>query len=173
MVVGQETNGWADECAFAACDLMRYYREFDLAIHYGLSGTFWRAAHMLYRGLNPQGPERALWSNLVKVDQCKGRPAPDVEEAVSRLRLLPKEIAVTRPDAVVFFTGPYYEERLRKLFSGIYHQSVSPALHKLVHPELPSHAYQTYHPRHLNQSNQWHKIDEIVSFIRGDLHRGP
>ena len=181
MVVGQETRGWGDGCAFAASDLMRCYREFDLARTYRYPGApFWRAAHELYGGLNPHGPERAfLWSNLVKVDQYREadpngrRPTLEVEEAVSRLGLLPQEIAVTEPDAVVFFTGPDYKVRLQETFPGVDHRSVCSVLSKLAHPELPCHTYQTYHPQYLNRSTRWGTIGEIVSLIRDDLYRGP
>jgi len=165
MIVGQETAGWC-EPGDTVDTLLAVYCGFDLGRKCRRS-HFWQAAHKVYRGLNPQGPERAfLWSNLVKVDQCERRPEPAVEEAVSRLGLLPAEIAITQPDAVIFFTGPRYDDRLRSTFPGLSLNPVLPAVARVEHTSLPAPSYRTYHPRYLRRSGLWHVLDELVSRIR-------
>ena len=65
----------------------------------------------MFRSVNPDGPERAfLWSNLVRVDQHCRRPCAEVENAVSELGLLNRELDILEPDAAVFFTGPHYDD---------------------------------------------------------------
>jgi hypothetical protein len=165
MIVGQETNGWCDP-GDTVDTLIGIYCGFNLGQKCYRS-PFWQAAHRIYRGLNPQGPERAfLWSNLVKVDQNGRRPESAVEEAVSRLGLLPAEISITQPDVVVFFTGPFYDDRLRSTFRGLTLNPGSAVIARVEHPDLPVHSYRTYHPGYLRRSRQWHVLDELVSRVR-------
>lgn len=163
MVVGQQTLGWGER-RDSLDDLLDEYREFDLGRDCRRS-HFWQAAHKLHAGLNPDGPKRAfLWSNLVKVDQRGHRPEPAMEDAACRLGLLEREIAITRPDVVIFFTGAYHD-RLQSTFPGL---SVVefPSFARLKHPALPVHSYRTYHPRYLRLSRRWRVLDEIVSHCR-------
>lgn len=166
MVVGQETFGWGESGRDSLHDILSTYRTFDLGRDYRRS-PFWQAAHWIHRTLNPEGPERAfLWSNLVKVDQARRRPSPQIEEAVSALELLPAEIEITRPDVVVFFTGPHYDQRLERTFPGVRLHEVVPGVRQLDHAALPYHSYRTYHPAYLRRSRQWHVLDQVVGHIQ-------
>ena len=169
MIVGQQTYGWP--CVSLGLDeLLRRYRCFDLGRCYRRS-PFWQASHSLYARLNPNGPDRAfVWSNLVKVDQCARRPSPQLEEEVCRLGLLAGELQVVRPDAVVFFTGPYYDERLRQTFAGVELAPLTPDVRDvalLKHPDFPAKAYRTYHPAYLRRAKKWAVLDAIVQHIGG------
>ena len=170
MVVGQETRGWGVAGVQDVGSLMNFYREFDLAHSRPTArrSPIWQAAHQLFNGLNPQGPERAfIWSNLVKVDQNGSRPKATVEEIVSRFGLLPREIAITRPGAVVFFTGPYYRSRLTTTFPGVSLEPAAPKISRVVHPQLPKASFHTYHPGYLRRGH-WHVIDALIALIRDD-----
>src|SRR5262245_319675 len=91
MIVGQHTCGWSS-VTVVLDELLRTYEEFDLGREYTRS-PFWQASHQVFRGVNLDGPERAfLWSNLVRVDQHRKRPRAEIEEAVSALGLLTREI---------------------------------------------------------------------------------
>lgn len=160
LCVGQQTNGWF-EIDRGIDGLLKGYREFDLGRNYTPS-PFWQACHRLSRSLNPDGPGFSFaWSNLVRVDQDQMRPSRDIEEAVSTVKLLQKEIAVLEPHVVVFFTGPYYDARLRESFPGIRLTADSPWVTSLTHPLLPSACYRTYHPHYLWRARQPGIIDEI------------
>jgi hypothetical protein len=177
MVVGQETYGWGDPetrpetntvVEYNTVDaLVGLYRGFDLARHYRRRSYFWRAAHRLYRELNPGGEEHAfVWSNLVKVDQNKRRPEFAVEEAICRLGLLEKEIEITKPDVVIFFTGPTRDERLRSTFPDVVYEELFPGVVQLRHSALPARSYRTYHPSYLKRSRRWGDLERLLSHIQ-------
>ncbi len=171
MIVGQQTNGWGEEpgldCAFA---YMEHHRKFDLARTYSArSSPFWRGAHELAGLVNPNGPERAfLWSNLVKVDQDGVRPSPEIESVISQFGMVPKEIEIAQPDAVVFFTGPYYDERLTAMFPDLQFEFQTEHVARLVHPALPGSSFRTYHPKALQMQSAWEAIENIANLIRND-----
>lgn len=165
MIVGQQTNGWPS-ITVGLGELLRTYRDFDLGRSYTAS-PFWQASHQLFGGVNPEGPERAfLWSNLVRVDQHCERPKPEIEEAVSKLGLLSVELQLLKPDAVVFFTGPHYDERLCRTFAGIAYRELAPDVDRLEHPDLPVKSFRTYHPRYLWQAKKRAALEAIVRAIR-------
>ena len=109
--------------------------------------------------------------HLVRVDQRRDRPSQKVEMSVSQLGLLSQEIAITNPDAVVFFTGPHYDARLRSSFPSVEYQAVSPTLARLKHYGLPVSAFKTYHPNYLRRSRQWSVLEDVVELIRTDQQR--
>jgi hypothetical protein len=78
-----------------------------------------------------------LWSNLLKMDRRNARPSADAVDDLLRLRLLEREIEITRPDVVVFFTGDV------------------------------KRAFRTYHPNFLRLRRQWHRVTEIGEAIAG------
>src|SRR5438270_12392410 len=114
--------------------------------------AFWQAADGLYRVLNPQAAHRGfLWNNLVKVAQDGKRPEPQVEEAICKLDLVPREIAITKPKVVVFFAGGHWE-RLINTFPGVVCRPTAVyAVNQLEHPKLPACTFQTYHPQYLRR----------------------
>ncbi len=164
MIVGQQTLGWGEgipDDAVSAPALMHAYVEFNLAERYR-STPFWQAAEQVYHALNPSGPARGfLWSNLVKVDQNGGRPSSTVEGAVSRLGLLPTELGITRPDVVVFFTGPAYDDRIRSSFPGVAFVARSRSVSQLSHSLLPRLTFRTYHPKYLRLAKLWADLDLV------------
>lgn len=163
MIVGQQTRYWGEECEIID-DLMAFYTTFDLGRTQRRS-QFWQAARKLYSELNPAGAEGGfLWSNLVKVDQHGGRiRQPGLENAVAQVGLLQGEIAITDPHAVIFFTGPSFDECLASSFPGVTFEPAADSLLQLRHPALPIHSYRTYHPRYLKRSGRWGVLNEIVS----------
>lgn len=164
LVVGQETRGWGLPGVDGVAQLMDFYGE----TRNKTNTTILQAAKELFNGINPQGPELAfLWSNLIMLDQNGKRPNTTVEEVVSRFRLLPKEIEITKPDAVVFFIGPYYRSRLAATFPGIALQPAAPKISRAVHPQLPTSSFHTYHPGYLRRGN-WHVITDLIRLICDD-----
>lgn len=163
MIVGQQTRYWGKTCG-TVDELMEFYRNFELGRTQRRS-QFWQAARRLYHDLNPGAPEGGfLWSNLVKVDQYMGRIRhPGVEDAVGRVGLLQGEIAITDPQAVIFFTGPSFDGCLTSSFPGVTFEPAADNLLQLRHPALPIHSYRTYHPRYLRRSGRWKVLTEIVS----------
>lgn len=167
MIVGQETKGWGTKgVQISVAELMGEYAGFNFGEKYRRS-PFWVASHALHRALNPDAPARSfLWSNLVKVDQNERRPSPEIEEWVARLGLLAMEIKVTRPDVVVFFTGPRYDARLEATFPGLRFEETGPKISRVIHPELPERSFRTYHPGYLRRSKQWGILSELASLAK-------
>ena len=164
LVVGQQTDEWggygddADRVAW----LMEGYAHFALARSYK-STPFWQASRELYASLNPDGPPFGfLWSNLVKVDQQGDRPVEHVEEAVCELGLLPAEVDIVRPEAVVFFTGHSYDPRLRSTFPALRLVQLGEFLVRLEHPVLPFHTYRTPHPKWLRLKKHWNILERAA-----------
>lgn len=166
MVVGQQTYGWGDP-EDGIDGLLAEYRRFDLGKAY-VRSPFWQAAHEVYECLNPAGPARGfLWSNLVKVDVAKKRPRHEIEELISAASLLQYEISITQPDVVVFFTGPWYDERLRATFRGVEYERVNDFVGRLSHDELPGQTFRSYHPNYLRLSGNWSVVEEIKTLACG------
>lgn len=116
MVVGQQTAGWGHPAEHSIEDLLDQYRRFMGSLP--RQSPFWQAADSIYSCLNPDGPPGGfLWSNLIKVDVRTKRPRPELEDLICSTGLLQHEISITQPDAIVFFTGPCYDQRLRATFS--------------------------------------------------------
>jgi len=192
-IVGQQTKGWgwngvADYLGTSKWDdfvekldddnsveqfvkeLTKIYMGFHLGEKYYRS-PFWRSSHKLFRGLNPSGPEYGfLWSNLVKVDQHQKRPRSSIEEIVFNLfPVIPLEIEITRPDVVVFFTGPYYDQRLMQTFNRLGFDKIEgydeETLSRLTHNGLPKNSFRTYHPNWFIRSGKSRELDKVFSKI--------
>src|SRR5680860_723860 len=135
-IVGQETLGWAfdkgeyydwpyppisyyadfSQCTSGVEALMYAYEAFAFAEHQPKNhrSPFWRT----FRHMMSVTGADALWSNLFRFDVDEGSVMSNCSEAeleqVLRAQqgLLRREIQLLRPTAVVFFTGPRYDEAL-------------------------------------------------------------
>jgi hypothetical protein len=181
LVVGQQTNGWRGhlwkrvqaapgEVADPVAELLGKYRGFERGRH-DRSPPFWRCAHQIQQLLNPGAdPFGFLWSNLLKVDQGQNRPSHAVEDAILRHRMLPREIELAAPSVVVFFTGPEYDEVLRKTFPGAALEPVPHEKPRLLarvrHETLPQHSYRTYHPGYLIRARKRHILPTMADLIQ-------
>lgn len=168
MIVGQETLGWGEGLNSAESPevlrekLQQGYRDFDLGANYKAT-PFWDASNQLYFGLNPSATSRAfIWTNLVKMDNARRRPGLEFESSISALNLLDAELAAFKPQVVVFFTGPRYDDLLLRTFAGATLTPVVKSLFRVEHPSLPIHSFRTYHPKYLRLSKQWSVLNEIV-----------
>jgi hypothetical protein len=179
LVIGQQTRGWAQPGDNTIETLQGKYDRFHLGEHL-LRTPFWQACHKLAGALN--GDELRydfLWSNLIRVDQDRRRPDPLVEDEIGRVfPVLPREIEITQPDVVVFFTGPLYDARLLNTFPGLEIFKAAgykiQALARLRHPGLPYQSYRTYDPAYLRRAVN-PSLDSVISTIgklvatKGDL----
>ncbi|MGB8986353.1 MAG: hypothetical protein WCC37_07105, partial [Candidatus Sulfotelmatobacter sp.] len=181
LVVGQQTQTWygewkdikARDAAETVRELLQLYREFNLGD--GKRHTpFWQCAHKLYKLLNPTGADGFIWSNLIKMDGWTekgkwGYPGSLVEERINEsFNVLTCEVAVAKPDVVVFFTGHSYDECIERSFPGVQF-SATPSvgfdtnwLCLIKHDLLPAHSYRTYHPGYLNRQRNGHAVLEAI-----------
>jgi hypothetical protein len=169
MVIGQQTRGWAAPRGNTIESLQENYTRFHLGEHL-LRTPFWQACHKLACLLNGDGPRYDfLWSNLVRVDQDGQRPDVIIEDEIGRaFPVLPREIEVTRPDTIIFFTGPLYDTRLMNTFPELEMVKIPgyrlTALARLVHPGLPHHAYRTHDPSYLRRAAR-PTLDSIIATL--------
>ncbi|CAM3540571.1 hypothetical protein [Marinicrinis lubricantis] len=181
LFVGQETNGW-DSFKITletfrhtneemrrenVVDFLQWMYE-DLRHHRKYDHTpFWKGMRRLYQAISPgEGDDGFLHSELVRFDYANKRPPQHIEELLQReYNILPMEIAALSPQAVVFLTGPDYDDRLRSTFhhaGGLGNTlSLEPvkdfsinALSRVIHPQLPYHTYRTYHPNYSLHYNE-------------------
>lgn len=127
---------------------LRYHRKWDYHL-------FWRGMRKLYQSLtNDKNDDGFIHTELVRFDVDGKQPPAHVEELLQReFNVLPMEIQALKPDVVIFLTGPYYDERLKKTFEGVEPVQLEKIdgfgenqLVRVVHPGLPFHSYRTYHP---------------------------
>lgn len=156
------------------------YRDFVFAAKQpdNYKSPFWRAYRSIRAAVGEavDGPETAvLWTNLFRMALDNGSVYQNgsVEEAVLMREagsdLLRAEIQALAPTAVIFFTGPNYNEHLYAQFPGIEvlsfegHQPEKTGM--LRHPLLPAKTFRTYHPGYLSRSGQWGVISEMAGLL--------
>ncbi len=199
LVVGQETLRWQYEplesggtgsairtfgdfsaAANGVSAMWDLYRWYGLGRRYPkLNSPFWRGFRALDSAVNAE-PDSALWTNLFKVnvngsvmENCSRAEIAKLHKA--QQGLLQHEIAVLKPDAVVFFTGPRYDSAIKAEFDGVEFQlmeglpgpTMPPSRLAWVRaPGLPAKTVRSYHPEYLQRSRQWNVISQIADWIR-------
>jgi hypothetical protein len=138
---------------------------------------FWRGfRELMLRIEGNQSARSMVWSNLFRVAWKDGSvlraPQSELQAIRSAQRnLLRDEVAILQPGAVVFLTGPRYDFELMAEFAGLEFQPVDGVaeLARLIHPDLPSTSFRTYHPAYLNRSHRWHVLEQTAGLISSDV----
>src|SRR5262249_23010518 len=120
--------------------IQEFYRQFNLGAR--SRSPFWVACKKLRRLLaSGEQVPGLVWGNLYPCDQRKDRPTGQIAQSLLDLRVLPREIEILRPDVVVFFTGPEYDDALNLLFpSSRFTKCGLPSnqwVHQVEHSSLP------------------------------------
>lgn len=190
LIIGQETKGWDWEGHGSFLDflrvansvelLLRKYVEFNFAKKdpNDHNSFFWRAYRKVRKrfDLSEEGIDsNVLWSNLIRADWEKksvtNAPPQQQKTAWSIFRgILTDEIKILKPHAVIFFTGPDYDEFLLSEFAGAKLHSFGSHPEReaawLEHSSLPPSTIRTYHPGHLNRVPELqHMVDEIINEV--------
>ncbi len=174
LVVGQETNTWygllgQDLGADPVAGVLARYTQFNLGHKY--PSPFWDAVRKIRRLLGtPEEPAGLAWSNIYPCDQNAKRPREPFGRTLLDLRILPREVKGLDPHAVVFFTGPDYDEALLHLFpSARFADAGIPKnlrVHRVEHPDLPVATFRTYHPNHLRRARKGAAVDTVAELIK-------
>ncbi|MFC7371364.1 hypothetical protein ACFQPF_06730 [Fictibacillus iocasae] len=180
LIVGKESNGWEKysdlltvEKEEAVRKLQNMYLQFRQDNKWA-HAPFWKGAHEIHKALNPDSPDYTfMTTNLIRIDQNNTRPSKSVEEAVcSSFLVLHSEIEMLEPDVMIFFTGPYYDERIRQTFEGVSFEMVDGfdprILAQLKHDKLPIHTYRTYHPG-FSLRNRARYFEPVLEFLQRSL----
>lgn len=134
---------------------------------------FWRAYRQIRRNFDNEidGFDTAvLWTNIFRMSLDGGSviKGGTIEE-IQRIReatsgLLRNEIKILKPDVVIFFTGPDYNDTLYSEFNDMelydFHGNDLSRTAWIGHSYLPAISLRTYHPGYLNRGH-WELIDII------------
>jgi hypothetical protein len=182
MVFGQETNDWEneyhpDKTIERLCGV--YDRFFNKGECWSYGGHFWNGLSRLKKTLDEKLPSRQvqyLWNNIIKVGKAyeSGRP-PECIYGQERLHfgVIPEEVNILRPNVLLFFTGPNYDDAIRNSFGEVGYAPVPPfdarQLARLSVPAAPTadFAFRTYHPGYLFRDNIDRYLDAIAQEIKG------
>jgi len=168
MFFGQETNGWFGEWREESrpgrpgiADLQEVYDVF-FNKNAGYGGQFWNGIKRFKKLLQEKYPEKKIswiWNNVVKTgkEDAKGLP-PDYIYEVERehFPVIKDELKITKPNLVLFLTGPNYDGIIKDNFGEIAYQAVTPysarQISQVTIDNVPF-AFRTYHPGYLYRNN--------------------
>jgi hypothetical protein len=172
LIIGQETNGWS--CHVNEIEKqMHTYENYNVGSRQGQT-AFWNIIRKVENILG-NDPCSCAWTNLSRFDLYGGKPHGEYCKVISRLdALIAKEIQIVSPKICLFFTGPDYDKRVRKIFEGIEFIEIpgwSPSqLVLLKHPLLPVYSFRSYHPKSLKLRRLEGKFIQTFSdFINSGL----
>jgi hypothetical protein len=193
LFVGQETHSWGkmkDETSVRL--LQAKYRDFNLgkSAHYFndkplryLRSPFWNFNRSVFHGCNranlsvTRKTNGFLWTNISKFDCNSTTPSPTLQESnLEGFELLKAEIAILKPDVVVFLTGSKYDSRIDAVFNPM-RETILPDgyLYQLSTTDgsLPVRTFQTKHPRTLlgnrraKMPNRYREVlDKVVEYAQ-------
>jgi hypothetical protein len=167
LIVGQETNGWTyhvDEIQ----KQMDTYEEFEVGKGFD-STTFWNVTRKVENVLGNE-PHSCAWTNLSKFDLYGGKSYGKYEKVISTVdKILVDEIKIINPKICLFFTGPDFDSRLKKVFEGVEFEAIGnwniKQFCRLRHPELPEYSFRSYHPKSLRLRRLENDLLEYLSKI--------
>lgn len=180
MLFGQETNKWNIEYnnglyAHNQESLEKRYDEFFWergCFDYGrLYGGMWRGAEYLMneveRHLKPR-ETKFIWNNLIKVGKLgKGRPDfyGDIRD-LNRYAIL-REIEIFKPDFIILFSGPNYDDILNDVFNLEPKKSIDgyTAKQMAVININGINGIRTYHPGFLLRNDYQRYYRDITSYV--------
>jgi hypothetical protein len=166
LIVGQETNGWTDDVDNLESQ-MGMYEDFNVGVYYRPS-PFWNVTRKVEEALGNKEYSCA-WTNVSKFDVDDSRPYGKHLEAISKVDdLLLDEIKILQPKVCIFFTGPDFDNRIKKVFEDVEYLEVEGwpmrQLCQLKHKDLPKHSYRTHHPKSLRIRQL---ENDFIEFIGG------
>lgn len=172
MFFGQETNDWEGSCGKDIDHLLGIYQKFMREAKEGKhGGPFWNTVRNYTKSVQLKNPRKKIdyiWNNILKVGRAdaKGTPSPEIIKLQhDYFPVIKAEIELLKPDVVVFFTGPYYDQHIKHEFpdaefakiENIKEQEIC-AIHST---NLPSRTFRSYHPQYLVMRKQ-----EILKILK-------
>lgn len=169
LIVGQQSATYSERLdKIAGYDSQTLIDYYSLSLHDMMHGqVFDHFAQQLYEITNQTRDFGGyLWTNLLKispmVDTQRVTNLPD-ELLAKCYELLRKEIAILRPDIIVFAPGNRFDDYIDQIYEGVtYHEVIPRFLYKMEHPDMVAQCFKTYHPSYLNAQR---KMDVVVEQI--------
>lgn len=177
MVFGQETNDWYGSYSDKHNEqwLKDSYEEFfnsDYCFSYG--GQFWNGVSRTIDLLESRTGKSVglLWNNIVKIGKEGEKGLPNqiiLDWQAEAMSFIIEEISITKPDVVIFFSGPNYDNFLCQVFEDVTFKELSDKtprqLSLLQSKHLPVMSFRTYHPNYLWRNDINSYLNDIIDFI--------
>jgi hypothetical protein len=169
--IGQETHGWWT--GQSILNQMGHYREFNLGANRGngkkYSSPFWQVIRQFEVAFTGDRYNSA-WLNLNRYDDNRRRPLLHDQAIISELDfLLLEELRLLAPDAVIFFTGQSYDQRIAALLQAEV-LPLAPFLPRQLcefkSPLLSCRIFRTSHPKHLQLKR---RTGQVIESIREEV----
>lgn len=188
LFVGQETHSWEHMNVHPSLDaLLAKYADFKLgkSADYGvdnprryryLRSPFWNFCRSFFHELNKsrdgilKQTNGFLWTNISKFDYNYTTPSQELQQQnKAGFELLKQEIAIVKPDVVVFLTGTKYDYWLDQLFSPQKTAVLEDDLLQVLYDPnqlLPPMTFQTQHPRTLCMRRMYRTVlDRMTELV--------
>jgi hypothetical protein len=177
MFFGQETNDWCG--VFEEDDdispILKTYQDFYLNKGYESYGKpFWNYIKKLKNNNTADNSKKIgyVWNNLLKIGKCEsGTPQNGLlNETLKYFNVIPQEIELLKPDILLFFTGPNYDQYISERIGEFSVESIegfdNRAFCKLNFKHLPVKlALRTYHPAYLQRTKRNDIFNAIINIL--------
>ena len=157
MIFGQETNNYFELFNPNIDKVLSYYDEYFLSGDWELDTkrAFWQGLKPFITAIKSKYPNKKIafiWNNIIKIGKLneKGTP-PDYIYNIEKkyFSVVKEEINILKPNMILFFTGPNYDNKLIDNFGALKLNKIS----SLPESELASlelldisNVFRTYHP---------------------------
>ena len=183
MFFGQETNRWCGEWSDESnpgrpgMDYVQgiYDVFFNKEGCWSYGGQFWNGVSRFIKLLHEKYPDKKIsliWNNIVKIgkENDKGLP-PDYIYEVERehFSIIKDELEITKPNIVLFLTGPNYDNIIKDNLGQVEFLAGTPyperQISRIFIDEIPF-AFRTYHPNYLWRND----IDDFFNAIINQIN---
>ena len=190
LLVGQENCGWDDgnDGAFQTMldflaksesveRIQNVYEGFNFGATYTPS-PFWQAYREARCVAEKDRDYAVMWSNLYRCCYNGGsvfKAGMEEQQVLMEMsrEIFVDELKILKPRAVIFTTGPYYDETINQFFQGNVFADFSSErnnqrqLARIEHPDLPQgKSYRTYHPNYLWRTRKRDLFQKILGDIQ-------
>lgn len=184
MIIGQETYTWCGECGnegiFSANikESLNIYNRFFLN-NYGYTSPFWNEFRRLSKSIKTNKKVDFSWNNVIKIGRIGAGNIPNINDIIYKdFNILIEEIKITKPNILIFFTGPSYNNHIKRFIGSF---NVTPKenfkVNELSYLEFNNLEFdlclRTYHPNYLYRSGKRERIiNEIINEINNQINKG-
>lgn len=181
MFFGQETNRWYkndvfrnDKIEIVDQFMSKYYDFFYNGRCWKKGGYFWNGIKRFQSMLNGKFSGRTIhytWNNIIKIGKSEGKGRPplyiyNIER--DNFNVICEELKILKPDILIFFTGPNYDDVIRNNFGDVVFSAIEPfpkrQLAQLILTDY-HFAARTYHPNFLWRNGFEEYISAMIQRI--------
>lgn len=187
MIFGQETNDWEGDFGnYNIEHLLEVYKNFSWGLMDASKkrkDNFFTTLGLLINKLNEiSSPNYFIWNNIYKIGKAheKGKPTDEIKEIENNyFNVIEEEVKILKPNAIIFFTGRTYDEKIKTVFGDFEHEKDSNLSKEepikkitLLNKDFNfiQSCYKTYHPRFLTTGKGMSgKRDFVINILCKNL----